>query len=117
MSGGWVGLLVTMATVGAILGWAHRWFWKNMDSNLPALFYLVGLAMLPQWFRDGGISISKFVFWNLSPLVLWAGLTWLLGRRLLPGYSVLLSPGTSLRIIQSKKPHRADAATIDLKQA
>ncbi len=117
MSGGWVGRLVTMAIVGAILGWAHRWFWKNMNSNLPALFYLVGLAMLPQWFRDGGISISKFVFWNLSPLVLWSGLAWLLGHRLLPGYSVLLPPGTSLRISQSKNPHGADAATIDLKQA
>jgi len=107
MSGGWVGLLVTMAIVGALLGWAHRWFWKNMDSNLPALFYLVGLAMLPQWFRDGGISISKFVFWNLSPLVLWAGLTWLLGNRLMPGFTVLLPPGSRIRIVMPENRQRA----------
>jgi hypothetical protein len=115
MSGGWVGLVVTMAVVGAILGWAHRWFWKNVNSNLPALFYLVGLAMLPQWFRDGGISISKFVFWNLSPLVLWAALAWLLGGGLIPGYSVLLRPGSRIRIIENENQQPAGARPMALK--
>lgn len=101
MSGGWIGVVVTLALVGAILGRAHHWFWKHSQDNMVALFYLVGLAMLPQWFRDGGISISKFLFWNLTPLLLWLGLTWLQGGRILPGYSVSLPPGTRIRIIQN----------------
>ena len=99
MSGGWVGLTVTMIIVGAILGCLHRWFWKHSADNMRALFYLVGLAMIIQWYRDGGISIAKFVFWNLSPLLMWLALAWLLGRRRVPGYSTLLPAGASLRIV------------------
>jgi len=113
ISGGWVGLIITMGLVGGLLGKAHRWFWKNSNRNLPALFYLVGLAMLPQWFRDGGISISKFLFWNLSPLLLWSGLTWLLGNRLVPGYAILLPPASSLRIIQKKTPQSAVTTALE----
>lgn len=99
MSGGWVGVIVTMGLVGVALGLAHRWFWTNAHQNMAALFYLVALAMTPQWFRDGGISIAKFLFWNLFPLVVWLGFTWLLGSRLVPAYSVLLPPGTRVRLI------------------
>ncbi len=76
LSGGWLGVFITVGIVGSLLGIAHRWFWQNSDNNTVALFYLVGLAMLPQWYRDGGISISKFLLWNELPLVLWIGLTW-----------------------------------------
>jgi hypothetical protein len=102
MSGGWIGLVVTMGIVGVFLGLAHRWFWRRVGSNMVSLIYLVGLAMLPQWYRDGGISIAKFVFWNLSPLVLWLVLTWLLGRRLVPVSSVLLPRGARLRLISAR---------------
>lgn len=97
MSGGWVGLIITMSIVGSLLGLAHRVFWRHMQNNMVALFYLVGIAMLPQWYRDGGISISKFLFWNLSPLILWLGLSWLCGPRLMPGYSRLLPRGSQVR--------------------
>ena len=104
MSGGWIGLVVTLGIVGGILGAAHRWFWKHSEDNAVALFYLVGLAMLPQWFRDGGISIAKFFFWNLSPLGLWLGLTWLFGRRLVPVASVVLARGSQVRLVRGKDP-------------
>jgi O-antigen polysaccharide polymerase Wzy len=100
MSGGWLGIAVTMAIVGAILGRAHRWFWKNSAFNIPCLFYLVGLAMLPQWFRDGGISIAKFLFWNLIPLILWVAATWATNGCHFPVHSVLLRPGTKLRFVR-----------------
>jgi hypothetical protein len=98
MSGGWVGLIVTMAIVGSLLGWAHRWFWRHSDDRIGGLMYLIGIAMLIQWYRDGGISIAKFFFWNLSPLVLWLGITWLMGPKLVPSYSVLLPRGVRLRV-------------------
>jgi oligosaccharide repeat unit polymerase len=102
MSGGWVGLIITMGLVGALLGRAHRWFWQHSNNNLVALFYLVSLAMLPQWFRDGGISIAKFLLWSWLPLLLWLGFTWLLGRRQVPGYSVFLPGDTRIRLINGK---------------
>ena len=101
ISGGWVGISVMMILVGAILGGAHRCFWKHADSNMVPLFYLVGLAMSPQWFRDGSISIAKFLFWNLSPLVFWMAMTWLLGQRNMIGYSVLLPRNTRIRFLGS----------------
>src|SRR5262249_29449934 len=95
-SGGWLGIVITMTIVGAVLGIAHRWFWKHGDSNMVCLYYLVGLAMLPQWFRDGSISIAKFLFWNLSPLLLWQFLAWLVGPKRFPAYSVTLPRGTQV---------------------
>jgi len=109
MSGGWIGLAITMGVVGALLGIAHRWFWRNSALNLKAVMYLVGLAMLPQWFRDGGISIAKFVFWNLSPLVLWAFVTWLVGGANVPLEVGRYPLGASLRLIRPGK-ERAGAA-------
>jgi hypothetical protein len=99
LSGGWLGLTITMGLAGAMLGRAHRWFWANSTNNLAALFYLVGLAMIPQWFRDGGISISKFLLWNWLPLIIWMGFTWLLGHREVPGYSVVLQGGARVRLL------------------
>ncbi|HWV99997.1 MAG TPA: hypothetical protein VNZ64_09920 [Candidatus Acidoferrum sp.] len=112
MSGGWLGVLVTMSLAGALLGRAHRWFWKYSSDNVVALFYLVGLAMLPQWFRDGGISIAKFLFWNLSPLGLWLAVTWLLGSRSVPGYSVVLPGAAAFHLLEAeaREPSTSDTA-------
>ena len=103
MSGGWLGLVITMGLVGGLLGWAHRWFWAHSHVNMASLFYLIGLAMLPQWFRDGGISISKFLFWNLIPLFLWLGLTWLSGERLVRCQEIIVPGGTRLRLINARR--------------
>jgi hypothetical protein len=102
MSGGWAGLVITMALVGGFLGWAHRWFWNHVESNLAALFYLTALPMLAQWYRDGGISIAKFMLWNWLPLLLWVGVNWLMGQRQVAIYSVLLPPGTRVRFLPPK---------------
>lgn len=100
-SGGWLGVALTLGMVGFVLGRAHRWFWKNTESNMASLCYLVGLAMLPQWYRDGSISIAKFLFWNLSPLLFWMLLSWWLAGGKVAGYSIVL-PGTGrVRLIRT----------------
>jgi hypothetical protein len=100
MSGGWIGLGLTMGIVGAILGLLHRWFLRNSGDNMSALLYLVGLAMLPQWFRDGGISIAKFAFWNLSPLFLWWFVTWILRGATVPVEVGKYRSGARLRLVR-----------------
>ena len=99
MSGGWVGLIITMAFFGVLWGRFHRWFWANNGRCLSTMIYLIALAMSVQQFRDGGISIAKFLFWNLSPLILWAGISWLMSPRVVPVYSILLARGVRLRVI------------------
>jgi hypothetical protein len=101
MSGGPVGVIITLALVGGFLGWAHRWFWNNVQNNLAALFYLTALPMLAQWYRDGGISIAKFMLWNWLPLVMWVGLNWLMGKRQVPAYSMLLPRGARIRFVRA----------------
>jgi hypothetical protein len=113
MSGGWLGLIITMSIVGSLLGLAHRIFWRHIQNNMVALFYLVGIAMLPQWYRDGGISISKFLFWNLSPMVLWLILSWVCGPRLMPGYHRVLPRGVQVKFPAGKQIGRgATAANV-----
>jgi hypothetical protein len=100
MNGGWVGLIITMGVAGVVLGGMHRWFWQHANNNLAALLYLVSLSMLPQWFRDGGISIAKFLLWSWLPLLLWSGLAWLMGPRLVPVYSFIVPRNTAVRLIE-----------------
>ncbi len=101
MTGGWIGLIIVIGFLGLVLGRAHRWFWNHSSDNVRALFYLVALAMLPQWFRDGGIGLAKFLLWNWLPLIIWLATGWLLGPRSMPGYSVLLPRGVGLRLIKA----------------
>ena len=110
MSGGWIGLIITLSIIGAALGRLHRRFWKLANENLASVFYLVGLAMVPQWYRDGGISVAKFLFWNLAPLILWRAAIWATNGCHFPVHSVLLTPGTKLRFI--KRPARRSAQTF-----
>ena len=103
MSGGWVGVIITMMLVGGFLGWAHRWFWNHVENNIAALFYLTALPMLAQWYRDGGISMAKFMLWNWLPLLMWVGMTWLLGRRQVPEYSMLLPRHARIRLVKGQE--------------
>ncbi|MBY6262891.1 hypothetical protein EI613_13380 [Azospirillum sp. 412522] len=76
MSAGWIGMIVTMVVVGLILGRMHRWFWTSGFRNRYAvLFYCAFLPLCLQWFRDGNITIVKFGFFSLLPILLWIGLT------------------------------------------
>jgi hypothetical protein len=99
MSGGWIGVVVTLGIAGALAGFAHRWFWKRSDNPAAVLFYLSFVAMSPNWYRDGGMGIFKFLLWSWLPLILWRALNWVLGRRQIAAYSVLVPCGTSLRLI------------------
>ena len=100
MSGGWLGLTITMSLVGMILGWGHRWFWRKSDQPMAALFYVAALAMLPQWYRDGSISIAKFLMLSWLLFFVWSGLVWVLGGGWVRGNSVIIRSGTCVRIIQ-----------------
>jgi hypothetical protein len=101
MSGGWIGVIITAGIAGLLLGLAHRWFWlKAQRNNILSLLYILGLAMIVQQYRDGGlVSIAKFLLWNWLPLAVWLGCNWLLGPRLVPAESVLLPQGTRLRLL------------------
>jgi hypothetical protein len=102
ISGGWVGVIITAGILGMALGLAHRWFWlKAQRNNILSLFYILGLAMIAQQYRDGGVvSIAKFLLWSWLPLLVWLGCNWLLGPRLFPAESMLLPRGTQLRVIR-----------------
>lgn len=102
-SGGWLGLIITMGIVGSVLGYFHRQFWLKINNPMLALFYCTAMAVLMQWYRDGGISISKFMLWNWLPLALWMGMTWLLSGSLMPGNSIKLRTGDKLHFISSKR--------------
>ncbi|WP_245986511.1 O-antigen polymerase [Azospirillum thermophilum] len=102
MSGGWLGLIVTMAVVGLILGKLHRWFWtKGFVNRYGVLFYCAFLPLSLQWFRDGNITIVKFSFFSLLPILLWIGLT-----RALHAWGILeddpLRPGAPRRVAPQK---------------
>ncbi len=72
MSGGWIGMLLTMVAVGAVLGLVHRWFWeKGCRHPQGVLFFCTFVPLSLQWYRDGGISIVKFGFFALLPIILW----------------------------------------------
>jgi len=102
-SGGWLGLVITMGIAGSILGFFHRWFWRNVNNPMVAVFYSTAMAMLIQWFRDGGISIAKFMLWAWLPLLIWLGLTWLLGERLVPGNTITLRTGDRLHLVEPER--------------
>ncbi len=75
MSGGWLGMIITMVLVGLVLGRVHRWFWeKGCHSPHGVLFFCTFVPLSLQWYRDGGITIFKFGFFALLPILLW----WLL---------------------------------------
>lgn len=99
LSGGYLGVLITMGLAGAFFGFAHKWFWDYHANNFVALFYLMGLSTSIQWFRDGGISISKFLLWTWLPLILWAIICWILNGMRVPSSTILLRPGTRVRVV------------------
>jgi len=39
------------------------------------------------------------LMWNWLPLIFWLMINWLLGPKLVPGYSVVLPRGTQIRLM------------------
>lgn len=75
LSGGWLGMCLTMAAAGWVVGRAHRWLWQNRENQFRVLIYMTGLAALIQLYRDGGISVLKFLLFLWLPVVVWAVIT------------------------------------------
>jgi hypothetical protein len=75
---GWLGVAILMSIVGYILAAVHRWYWRGAATNTRVLTYCLFLPLSIQWFRDGDISIAKFVLFVLSPILIWRGLVRLL---------------------------------------
>lgn len=113
LSGGWTGVLVTMALFGTVLGLAHRFFWNKSNLLLPAMFYITFLGIAPNWFRDGGvISLLKFLLFTWLPLLLLPVVVWFLNGRTMVGNSILLRPGEQFRLVRIK-PSRASPAILE----
>jgi len=100
VSGGWIGVVILMSLGGLIVGKCHRWFWNRSDRPIAALFYVAGVAMSPQWYRDGGISIYKFLLWTWLPFFVWLGMIWWLGGRSVQGSVITLRAGDRLRLVR-----------------
>ncbi|HTZ80020.1 MAG TPA: hypothetical protein VMC10_19070 [Stellaceae bacterium] len=87
MSGGWLGVIVTMLVVGYANARAHRWFWRGEATHFKLLCYTSYVPLTLQWYRDGGITIFKFALMAVMPVILWRGLVRIIGRSSEPGTS------------------------------
>lgn len=71
MSGGWLGVLITMGIVGIVLGRFHRWFWKSQEDFYRVLFYVVAVPAVILHYRDGSIFVFKFLLFTILPVLVW----------------------------------------------
>lgn len=78
MSAGWLGVVILMSIVSFVTARLHRWFWRGAASSFKALSYCIFIPLTLQWYRDGDISIAKFVFVTIGPLLAWMGIVKLL---------------------------------------
>jgi hypothetical protein len=78
---GYIGVIVTLATVAWMLGSAYNRFALGEPSAIYTVVYCVILAFSLQWFRDGGTSIAVFLGVNLFPIWVW----WMIHRWLSQG--------------------------------
>jgi len=68
LSLGWVGEIITVGISSYILGRLHRYACTQTSRPLFCIGYCILIALLFQFFRDGGISIFKFVMFALAPV-------------------------------------------------
>jgi hypothetical protein len=101
-SGGWVGVIITLGLAGTIAGLAHRSFWFKSGQALPSLLYISFLSISPNWFRDGGISVFKFLLWTWLPILILPAVIWSIGQRRVPGSEIIIRGGEKLRILQAE---------------
>lgn len=71
LSGGWTGMILTMAFAGLALGRLFAWFSKSQWSDNRSVLYLISAPALIILYRDGGISIMKIWLFVLVPFALW----------------------------------------------
>ncbi len=78
ISAGWLGVLVTLGVAGFLLARIHHAYWRGEATTYKIFLYCTLLPLSLQWFRDGGISIVKFVTFTTGWVVLWQGFVVLL---------------------------------------
>jgi len=71
LSGGWIGAMLTMALAGTGLGVLYNWFIRNQHNVFYCFIYMIAAAVMVQLYRDGGISITKFLLFTLVPIFAW----------------------------------------------
>ena len=71
ISFGWIGVVVTIAIVSYLTVRMHRWFWRGKATNFKILTYCIFVPLTVQWYRDGGISIAKFLLFTIGTVILW----------------------------------------------
>jgi hypothetical protein len=71
ISAGWLGVILTMVIVAYAVGSLHRWFWRREVTTFKVLVYCTFLPLTLQWYRDGSISIAKFVLFTIAPILIW----------------------------------------------
>jgi len=81
ISAGWFGVFVTLGIVGYLTKRMHSWFWSGNASNLKILTYCIFVPLTIQWYRDGGISITKFMLFTIGPIFLWRGILRVIQKR------------------------------------
>jgi hypothetical protein len=67
---GYIGVTITMGTIGAIYGWLFRRFCRPSISIYYFCAYFWVLALLLQWARDGGYRTSDFYFFCTVGIVI-----------------------------------------------
>lgn len=79
MSFGWLGMLFTIGGIGLFMGRMHRKFW-SLNEIHHVVMYCAFVPLSVLWFRDGGITIFKYTFFVLLPILVWLLITRLLDR-------------------------------------
>lgn len=97
LSLGWVGVVVTLFLAGALSAYIQHKLTRGEPGLYRYLVFCISIAISIQWYRDGGISIFKFILFSCAPIVLWYGFSSLLNLKL---------GGTSRRLGFSRVRHR-----------
>lgn len=75
MSFGWLGVCITLGAAGVALGIVFKLFARKQNFPRDAFAFLICNAVIVQLFRDGGITIFKFLLFTMAPVFLWSRLS------------------------------------------
>lgn len=67
-SGGFIGVFFTMLIFGWLIGKYYLYFCRHLHNINILLMYCIVFPMFIQLYRDGGISIFKFLLFTLAPV-------------------------------------------------
>jgi hypothetical protein len=82
MSLGIAGVIITAAISGLIIGKIYQLFRFNQNNVYATTGYILFYSVIFQYYRDGDISIFKFLLWLLIPWGLWTFVSMCMGDRM-----------------------------------